>query len=256
MNKKKEIEFDVEASLILIRQMGAIRTGFYPIVESGDVSLPTVSKYGGSICKLPNETFISCCEDERSFINVVQLYIPTLPDEIKKLFPESKRDCLLVYQVCNQCLSWENPVVKLYSPKDFEKLEYSSSSNDFAPSRVIEWKPYESMMYDLQLSNLSAKLISEGKSSFFPENDSDQYHEHFLEKTRSHFEKIHPRHSTNLGSFPDFIQDDETPEGFKIIANFEQDEVCDLLWGDCGTAQLWIQTQGENVELKATWACS
>jgi hypothetical protein len=236
--------------------MGGIRTAYYPIIEHNDVCSPTVSRFGGSFCKLPEETFPLCCFGSGSFINIVQLYIPTLPAEIQNLFPESKRKCLLVYQICSECLSWEKPIVKLYFPEDFEKLEFSKSQYSLKPSHVTEWKQYDSMMYSLQLTYFSEKLISEGKPSFFLENDPDKYHEHFFEKIRETVEKLHPRHNSNLGAFPDFVQDDETPEGFEILANFEEDEICNIMWGDAGTAQLWVRTDDDNVELKATWNCS
>jgi hypothetical protein len=238
--------------LLSIREWGGIKSAFYPIVDHKDVCSPTVSKFGGSTCKLPSEAFPSCC-GENHFINICQLFIPTLPDEVQKLFPESKRNCLVVYQICSECLSLDAPIVRLYSPENFEKLEYTSSDLSIQPSRVLEWKSYESMMQELQLTYLSQKLVSEGNSSFFLESDPDKYHSYFFDTFRKHFENIHPKHNTNVGAFPNFVQEDETPKGFIILANFEQDEVCDLMWGDAGTAQLWVKTEGNNVELKATW---
>jgi hypothetical protein len=64
-------------------------------------------------------------EDEERAVNVAQLYIPTLPEEIKNLFSESKRNCLLVFQHNPDMKDEEESVIKLCLPKDYEKPKHS-----------------------------------------------------------------------------------------------------------------------------------
>ena len=47
---------------------------------------------------------------------------------------------------------------------------------------------------------------------------------------------------TYLGGYPCFAQGDDRPNGHVLLLEIEESEASTNLWGDCGTAQVWMTT--------------
>lgn len=45
---------------------------------------------------------------------------------------------------------------------------------------------------------------------------------------------------SRVGGYPEWIQDDETPEGMILLAQIESEEDADISWGDAGCAYLFL----------------
>jgi hypothetical protein len=240
--------------------LGLIKTAYYPVTKPGNLHSPTVSRFGGSLCYLEDDI-----KDDHYFreaiVNVVQLYIPTLPEEIKNLFPESKRKCLFVFRHEAKYDSIEDSIIKLYYPEIFAKLKFKKHKRSYKPFLVTEWKQYESMIDLYELRKLSDKLEEEGKQPIYPKKlpgyDND-YFEHTLESAfaKSNSRPLQRRGqgpNSYLGGFPHFVQEPDNPKGFQILVNFGSgDDISSSVFGDCGTCQIWVRADGDDVKFKET----
>jgi uncharacterized protein YwqG len=146
--------------------------------------------------------------------------------------------------------------LKLYSPEEFEKLVFLKCSWTLKPNVVKEWKQYHVMLNRYEFGNLDEELVKKGERSLFPPNLPENQRKDFYSHIREGMITTNNEESPNLGSFPQFVQGDETPEGFQLLVNFNGgDDKSEPMWGDSGTCQLWVKSEGDNVKLEATWSC-
>ena len=213
----------------------------WPSVTKGDTSNPRISKFGGCVPYLPEEPIPNCRDCHELYSMICQIYVPTAPDWFKNHFPPEKQDALIVFLYCNHCYI---PVEgRAYYGKDIDRLIYSNdSSADYGcfnqPRIVTKWNDFK------MLPPRGNDVITQIRSKYQLFNIEEK-----IESTDS------PTHPTYIGGWPRFVQGDSTPNNSFLIANFEESESSTAMWGDCGTAQLWISKGEDFGELYSDWAC-
>ena len=50
---------------------------------------------------------------------------------------------------------------------------------------------------------------------------------------------------THLGGYPDFVQEFDQPKGTVLLLEMAESEASTGMWGECGTAQVWMTTGDE-----------
>lgn len=229
----------------IIEENNLIRIAAVPNVKEGDTTNPRVSKFGGSYPYLPEEGTARCHVCNTDNISCCQLYVPSLPQFIQDYFPADKRDGLLVLSLCPECLGMDGYRCSYYQDDVLDKLVYAYIKNSdydgFEPRIVESWSETKCF------PNISVDIYSTLLTSKFGDYDYDASDE--LNK-----ENNNPS-GTYLGGWPEFVQSDETPDGMTLLLEMEESEAATLMWGDAGTAQLWMSTGEDFGSFKLTWAC-
>ena len=224
------------------------KTGYFPICESHDSSSPKVSKFGGSCPHLPQDPRPTCKSCDNHLEVLLQLYIPSLPQPVKQLFPNHLQNSLIVFNYCTECMpSNEEDAItwKVYNESDFANLVFDipPSEAKIEPAVVKEWQAFKSInastehYYDMLHDENGA--LDEVKM------------EEFVREL-----KINYAGTTYLLGNPDFTEGEYTPEpGMVNLACFEQDNSFSMMWGDAGYAHLWM-TPGDNFgKFSLVWNC-
>ena len=60
---------------------------------------------------------------------------------------------------------------------------------------------------------------------------------------------------TYLGGYPVFVQGDDQPPGTVLLMEMEESEASTNMWGDCGTAQVWMTTGDDYGRFMMQFAC-
>ncbi|KAK8892930.1 hypothetical protein M9Y10_030182 [Tritrichomonas musculus] len=222
------------------------KTCYIPVVKHSDSSNPRVSNFGGVAPYLPINGPIFCdCGDKLQ--TVFSFHIPSIPDEMKKLFP-SDHECVVVGNTCNSCHIHQE--VKCYSDEQIDQLVYDdvpSKRNVFnEPRTVTEWK--ESFMYPYGVNEAGFEL---------PEKDSFNQEELLFIDEFLHEKNYGNKDlKTYLGGYPCFAQGDDRPNGHVLLLEIEESEASTNLWGDCGTAQVWMTTGSDFGSFIMQYNCS
>ena len=220
------------------------KTGYYPVFQKIDSTNPKVSKFGGSIPHLPSEKVPTCSQCKKTLLEVLlQLYISNAPEEIKKLFPESKRQGLLVIFYCTNCMEQGNLVWKYYEESQLDQLVFSEPKSDskISPTIVTEWRPF------ISIDSTSNRYLEESESSGFDELNLEEFPKYLKENYHG---------TTFLGGMPFYEQGESVPgENFSLLANLEQDNAFSMMWGDAGEAQIWMTSGDEFGNFEITWQC-
>ncbi|KAH0794071.1 cytoplasmic protein [Histomonas meleagridis] len=210
---------------------------YFPVVEERDSTNPRDSKFGGRAPYLPNDG-PSCKKCGEQLDLIFSLYIKSLPEEIQQYFPEDERESVLVG---NNCSDGDVPCAYLYRKDEIDNLLYTNEESNFNEHRVV---------------------VGWEKSSMVVTSDEE-------------FQKVYPDLSkwdyllvgsiiddaeergggTYLGGYPVFVQSDEQPEGTVLLLEMDESEASTNIWGDCGTAQVWMKTGSDFGEFEVTWAC-
>lgn len=221
---------------------------FEPIVTHVDSTNPRVSKFGGTLPYLPinGPPLCSCKKDKLQ--TVFSLYIGTLPCDIKNLFPKG-HEFVVVGYTCNSCYNFQ--CVKCYVDDEIDQLVYddvTSSEKVFnEPRTVVEWKENSMLPLGITDSGFSLpnmNMYNEEELFFLEEILSDDFKSH---KNRSR---------TYLGGYPFFVQGDDSPPNHVLLLEMEESEASTNLWGDCGTAQVWMTTGEDFGSFIMQYACS
>ena len=241
-NLKQKIEEYEEKMKKLINDPEFSLPAAWPSVIKSDTSNPRMSKFGGCVPYLPEEPPQMCCGCHELSSMICQIYVPTTPDWFRNKFPPEKQDALIVVLFCNSC--YDHVEGRIYYGKDIDRLVYSNDSyfdyGSFNEPRVVtKWNDFKM----LPCSNNNAIDQIRAKYQVFN-----------LEKK---IEQFNPYLKTHIGGWPNFVQDDTTPNNTFLIANFESEsESSTGIWGDMGTAQVWISQGEEFGDLLSDWSCS
>lgn len=242
---KNRIEKHKEAVTSFITDEHFLKKYSRPVVIDGDNNNPRCCKYGGAVAHLPNEGPPLCPSCHTRFSHICQIYVKSLPEYAIEMFPEDKRDCLIQCLFCNTC--YLELLVKTFFDEEIDKLVYTADAliqgytyND--PKLVIEWVTD----YMLPTSGSQKCITNELERIPYIINAFDVAEKFNSEKNPS---------DTYLCGYPYFIQGDDSPQGTELLMQFSQSEASTAMWGDSGTAQLWMATGDDFGEFTLQYAC-
>lgn len=200
-----------------------------------------ISKFGGDVPVLPGEENIAICPECGNQMEVlVQLYIPDLPQVLQRLFPYELQESLIVVFFCVENMPIEPQVIKsrIYSKEEIPKLiTLPQIENPGIESSIFrEFFPLLSL-------DESSNRVAETRDWDRTGRLFEAYHENF-QMYGSYF----------LG-YPNFIQEESTPGiGWTYLMNLDTDDNFSFMWGDAGTAQIYISEQAP-YQIHLDWQC-
>lgn len=224
------------------------KTGYAPVCESHDSSSPKVSKFGGSCPHLPQDSRPTCNSCGNHLEVLLQLYIPSLPQPVKQLFPANLQNSLIVFTYCTECMpsNEEDGITwNVYNESDFPNIVFDMPPGEakIDPAVVKEWQAFKSIdgstqhFYD---------IFQNGKG-----NLDEIKMEEFVRELKTNYAG-----TTYLLGNPDFTEGEyEQEEGMVNLACFEQDNNFSMMWGDAGYAHLWMKPGNDFGKFKLFWSC-
>ena len=216
---------------------------FFPQCNQDDTEDILCSKFGGKIpCNSEEELpFCLSCNEQHEIL--VQLYIPHLPQEIKVLFPIEYQECLFIIFYCTNCMeSFINLNYKIYFPNDFKNLIYFSNKENFKINSKT-------------ISYFEKKITFDDSTETFYNISHEIHDDSLLIETlmRKYREEILIGKTYFLGN-PRFEQGEVIPgEDFHFLMNFEDDSSFSMMWGDAGSAQLWMKIENNQFIFNLGW---
>ncbi|KAI5552954.1 hypothetical protein TVAGG3_0235430 [Trichomonas vaginalis G3] len=229
-----------------LESVGKARMGTFIIGHNGEPDTIKCSKFFGKTPCLPEEELFLCDECGEQKHLLVQLYVPSLPPNVQRLLPTELSDALLVFYYCLECLPCmgNHLDVKIYHPEDIEKLKYCNINRDELEEPEIFDSYTTAFTYDHE------SLYTYFDNEKIDDQDSDYI---VLELDKLREDSSHS--NCYFGGCAHFIQGDECPgPNWNLFLNIEEDEWNNFMWGDCGTAQIWVNSVEPNFVL--TWSCS
>jgi len=220
------------------------KTGFFPQCERLDSQNIKCCKFGGSFPVLRGSEAPVCeiCGNQLELL--LQVYVPALPDTILSLFPESKRENLYTIFYCTDCMeSNQNLVSFEYTPDDFDELVFVRPKAD----SKVESSEF-SMFEELLTYDDTSNSFHEAFSSCNMDGYEFETHMRQLRDSMPNGAK------TFLGGMPRYEQGEQIPEGeCVLLANIEDDCSFSMMWGDAGSAQLWMKLIDEQPKFILIW---
>jgi hypothetical protein len=243
------IKSDREQVIALLEGGSLIRNGYFPVVRRGDCSNMRCIKFGGCIPHDPDEGYPLCAKCRLPVTHIATIYVKLLPDELQAWFPPDELDTLLVIAYCEDCFS-EVPVFR-YRKEEIDRLvwsaNHSSNRRPFNEARVVvSWTkkaglPSYTALQDAPAATQGLRL----------NHDLWMLWETFVECGK--YSVLTGRYA---GGWPYYIQDSEKPtSASRLLFEFDSSEASTGMWGDAGTAQLWMETGEEYGVFSVTWAC-
>ena len=225
----------------------------WPTVVIGDANNPRISKFGGCQPFLPEEGFTLCkgCHSKCSM--VCQIYVPTTPKWFQERFPLEYRDSMIAVLYCNHC--YLQVEAKFYTKDQLDSIVYTDDvvfpgvvNYTFNDPRIVTGWTSGRMMPNM--SNMIVNEIAEKNSV-----DSEELDEQFQKYNFVH--EPPGENGTYIGGWPDFVQDDCTPEDSFLVINLSESCSSTAMWGDAGAAQVFMKNPVNDSfgELEAHWAC-
>ena len=227
-----------------------VKPHYVPIVEERDTTNPRCVKFGGVIPYLPESGAPMCRCGGGRMAHIASIYVGALPDEIKGLFREEDHDMLIRVALCTSC--WIENNVTTFRGEELDRLcwapdEVVNIGSPFNEPRVTTgfetvMSPPDYSLFNGELSDHPAvrKVADRSVIPFLLVSDV--------------LELDHDG-STHAGGYPFYTQDSERPaEDSVLIFQFEESRASTGMWGDCGTAHLWL-SQRDYGKLELTWAC-
>ena len=164
---------------------------------------------------------------------------------MKNLFPQN-HEYVLVGYTCNSCYVAED--VQLYVDDEIDQLVYDDVPSDVdvfnEPRTVIGWE--KKFIYPTGLVDSGFDLPN--RESY--KKDELYFIEEILENKRNQSELC-----TYLGGYPCFVQGDDSPKNHVLLLEMEESEASTNMWGDCGTAQVWMTTGEDFGSFIMQYAC-
>lgn len=221
-----------------LRQKGLMKMGYFMVGHQGEADTVKCIKCFGKIPHLPGEEVSKCGECGRIKDTILQVYVPLLPQNVQRILPESLQGCLIVFHMCAECLPWDQEMdmdVSIYTPEQIERLELQDAGD----------VPYRPGVVDNIVAHETLDVVSGCEIPGMNESVLYLIHDEISDSRPS---------SCYFCGAPSYVQGPECPgPGWTLFANLEEDAVHDLMWGDCGTAQIWVHDSEPKFRL--TWAC-
>lgn len=206
-----------------------------------------LSKFGGEIPQPNTQGAVPKCSDCKKDLEVlVQLYVPTLPENVKSLFPDDLKESLIVVFLCPDdipCQTQSNLLYKIYNQEQIKTLCYTKSNSNKIDCAVFnEYKEYDTYgdMLNVYLENYKN----------FPEIDQVKVEELMWKIRASRGSKCY------FGGFPYYNQSETNPgDDYQLLINLEDDNHFSMMWGDAGSAQIWVKKNADENRFLLTWQC-
>jgi hypothetical protein len=217
------------------------KPGFSPVCTPSDSKSPKVSKLGGAIPHLPSETLAPCeCGQQQELL--LQLYVPSLPPKVRELFPAFNG--LIVFTYCTECMDSDvTCTTHVYPDNCLSELVFEAPKDgaQIEARTINSWKEFTSHDFT------SDRAYELNRQSGKDEIEFEQV---------GHLSRDAAPSKTYLLGNPWFEQGEYSPgDDFVLLANFSQDNVCTLQWGDAGSGQLWVKKGAAFAEANLTWMC-
>jgi hypothetical protein len=219
---------------------------FIPLVHAGDSATPRCIKFGGSLPHDPLIGYPLCPVCRVPTTHILTLYVPLLPRLIQELFPDDEKETVIVVCYCEQCFL-EVPVF-VYRGEEIDRLVLSanlgSRGRAFNEPRIVyDWQ--ESKSYPdwsgFERLHLMGMTYEPG-----------QVWRDLFETKMSKCTGL-----TYVGGFPEFVQGPENPtRESRLLMQIAESDGSTGMWGDCGSAQLWMEVGEDYGKFQVTWACS
>ena len=226
-----------------LQQRNWVKPGQFVHCTKAETNNFEVSKFGGKIPHLPNEEIPTCQECGQKMEVVAQIYVPSLPDFAKNVFPEALKQSLIVLFVCTEDLpfgDWQM-VSRVYSQDQIKNLIYDEPKEDAKIESAL-FQNYEMLDTYNDTSNDYLEVMGEV---------DDLAMEELMRKVRDEIRTS----KCYFGGFPYYQQGEETPgDNFTLLLNIENDENFSMMWGDGGNAQIWVNNENPE-EFHLTWQC-
>lgn len=240
INPNIYIEFDQYLDRLKAIIEAHRKSCYVPSVLHRDSNNPRVSKFGGVPPYLPANGVNTCICGAKMDL-CFSIYVPSLPDEVKQLFP-STHEYVIVGYACNSCYCVQK--VDLFVDDEIDQLVYDDVPFElFNEPRTITGYRHE-YSYPQSISDgLEVTLISQQYKQ------PDLY---FIDKLLEEEDNFR----TYFLGYPVFIQGDDSPNGYSLFLEMEESEQSTNCWGDCGTCQVWMTTGDKFGDFCMQYACS
>jgi hypothetical protein len=241
-----DLSADVERLRALIADGTLELPAWVPLVRAGDSGTVRCIKFGGSMPHDPAAGYPLCPVCHVPVTHIMTLYVPLLPREVQEFFPDDERETVLVVGYCEQC--WLEVPVQVFRGNEIDGLVMSANlGNHGRPCNearvVVGWREEKSHPCGTGIEYMNLGGLKYRASSLW--ND-------LMEK-----ENEQAGEGTYAGGFPNYVQDREQPtEASRLLFELSYSEASTYMWGDCGTAQLWMETGEDYGKFQVTWACS
>ena len=231
------------------------RKTWKPIVEDGDASAVTNSKFSGRACLLPDEDYPRCANCGKTLQLFVQLKLGALPVEEQQEF--GKRGLVQMFYctsedpICETACEAFFPFAKSTLARLVEIGEEDNSSDVKLNSGAAE-------------NALPAKTITgwEELDDYPNTEELDELHVELSDEEREQlWETDYPRTGDKLAGYPAWVQGIEYPncpicgKQMKLLFQIDSEDNLAFMFGDAGTAHL-TQCREHQDQLAFGWACS
>jgi hypothetical protein len=221
------------------------RAAYVPVVSHRDCGNPRCVKFGGCIPHDPSAGYPLCPDCHIPLTHIMTIYAGSLPEELQEWFPPDERDTVLVVGCCAQCFQ-EVPVFR-YRMDEIDRLVFSPNfaiGRPFNESRVVEgWDKQMSLPSSSALEDLDIATVN-------LQYDPFQIWDAVLE------ESSRVVRGTYAGGYPEYVQGSARPTPTcRLLFEFCESEASTGMWGDAGTAQLWMETGDNYGFFGVTWDC-
>jgi hypothetical protein len=236
---------DIEQFRALIKDGTLEKPMWVPLVKIGDIANARCVRFGGSMPHDPIAGYPLCPVCHVPVTHIMTMYVGLLPPEVQAFFPEDERETVLVVGYCEHCFL-EVPV-QVFHGSEIDNLVFSANHTNHGrpfnePRVVVGWmegrsRPDGEGILELALEGMKYESVTVWNELF----------EKNLMKSQV----------TYAGGFPRYIQGSERPKATsKLLFEMADSEASTGMWGDCGSAQLWMETGGDYGKFQVTWACS
>lgn len=221
------------------------KPGYMPQCENHDSTSTQASKFGGSCPHLSQDPVPVCPLCQNRLEVLLQLYIPSLPEQVRQLFAPSQQQSLIVFYYCTDCMesNSENALhFKIFNQDDLQNVVFDLPPNEskINPAVIVSWIPFKSI---------------DGTTETFYQifNGQNQLDEVAMEEFHREIKRQYAGTTYLLGN-PDFTEGEYgRPEGMINLACFQQDNNFSMMWGDAGYAHLWMMPGDENGQFNLIW---
>ena len=251
-NQEDKVEKTSEFFLEEARALGFVKKAYCVNCERNPEkpSDICISKFGGYIPCYENDEYLMCDDCNIELEVLTQIYVPSLPKSVKALFPSSLQETLIVLFICTECLTpyGGELTTRIYYKEDFDKLVYKEPKQNGIEQAIFKSFP------EIELTFHCSDDAMQFPSKYFSVADGNSNTD-FYSCIDDLF--IKPKLSLSyFGGHPYYVQSDERPgPDYKLILSLCDDENnFSLMWGDAGTAQIWLRNDDSN-EFYITWAC-